>query len=94
MSGRDPTGQLLRALARSAAAAGCTVELRRESLTPWASATFNGGVHCVSVAGKGLEHWLADLPATELPLCGYFVASCDVSATASGAMLTLLVLEA
>ena len=90
--GRDPTRQLLRALARSAAAAGCTVELAPESLTPWASATFVGGRHRVAVTGAGLEHWLADLPEAELALCGCYLASCEVEATATGAVLTLLVL--
>lgn len=90
--GPDPARQLLRALARSADAAGCAVELRHEALTPWASATFNGGQHRVVVLGDAAV-WLAGLPEAELALHGHYVASLAVEAGEGGAVLTVLVLE-
>ena len=92
MSRADPTGQLLRALRRSAAAAGCAVELRHEALTPWASATFTGGQHRIAVLGDA-GGWLATLPEADLPLVGHFVAGCAVEGDGTGQWLTLLVLE-
>lgn len=92
MSRPDPGRQLLRALARSACAAGCAVELRHDALTDWASATFVGGQHHVTVLGDA-PAWLAALPEADLPMIGHFVASCEVASVASGATLTLLVLE-
>ena len=93
MSGRDPAGQLLRALRRSSAAAGCVVALSHEATSPWASATFVGAQHRVSAIGQDLAEWLSMLPEAELALRGCFVADCAVEVTTNGAMLTALVLE-
>jgi hypothetical protein len=92
MNRADPSGQLLRVLRRSAAAAGCAVELRHESQTPWASATFTGGQHRITVLGDA-GGWLAALPETDLPLVGHFVASCAVEEDETGRWLAILVLE-
>ncbi|MDB5695451.1 MAG: hypothetical protein JWN21_994 [Sphingomonas bacterium] len=92
MSTRDRVGQLLRALRRSAAEAGCTVAVSHSTTTAWASATFVGAQHRVFVRGNAWT-WLADLPAAELPLHGCFVASCDVESAIGGAVLTMLILE-
>lgn len=89
----DPAAQLLRALARAAAATGCAAELRHEALVPWASATFNGGQHRVAVAGPALDAWLDTLADADLPLIGHFVASLAVDRDGAGAVLTVLVLE-
>lgn len=91
MSG-DPARLLLRALRRSALAAGCDVTLSHEAETPWASATFVGAQHRILVGGESLTAWLATLPETELPISGHFVASCAVEQGENSATLTLLVL--
>lgn len=90
--GPDPARQLLRALERSAAAAGCTVELRHEALTHWASATFTGAQHRVVVLGHA-SAWLTGLAETELPLHGHYVASLAIEPGDAAAILTVLVLE-
>ena len=94
MSARDPVRRLLRALERSAAAAGCTVKLHHEALTPWASATFVGGQHRVAaITGPDAAAWLRGLATADLPLPNFYVASVAVEARESGAVLTILVLE-
>lgn len=92
MSG-DPARLLLRALHRSAAAAGCAATLSHEAETPWSSATFTGGQHRVAVTGADLDAWLTALPEAELTMNRHFVASCAIEPRADGAMLTLLVLD-
>ena len=89
----DPARLLLRALRRSATAAACDVEVTAEATTPWSSATFAGAQHRIAVRGTGLDTWLADLPDTDLPMRGCFVASCAVEPSADGAVLTVLVLD-
>ena len=89
----DPARLLLRAIRRSAAAAGCAVTLMHEAETPWSSATFVGSQHRVAVVGDALDSWLVALPEADLPMNGCFVASCVVERTVTGALLTVLVLE-
>lgn len=88
--------QLLRALARSAGAAGCAAELSHDGETPWASLTFTGARHRVRATGDAaaLAGWLATLPEAELPLAGWFVASCAAEVAGGAATIELLVLEA
>jgi hypothetical protein len=88
----DPGTQLLRALARSATAAGAPVTLHHDALAPWASATFVGGQHRVIAEGAAPD-WVAGLPTAELPLIGHYVAGLTVEPTAHGGVLTALVLE-
>ncbi|WP_375391274.1 hypothetical protein [uncultured Sphingomonas sp.] len=87
--------QLLRALARSAADEGCAVELSHAGETPWATATFTGARHRLHAAADAapLAHWLAMLPEAELPLAGWFVASCAAEVVSGEAVIELLVLE-
>ncbi|WP_419807251.1 hypothetical protein [Sphingomonas sp.] len=89
----DPARLLLRTLRRSAAAANCVVALSHEAETRWSSATFVGGQHRVAVMGDAIDGWLVALPEADLPMNGCFVASCAVERTATGALLTVLVLE-
>lgn len=91
MRGRDPAAQLVHALLSHAAGQALTVT--HEGETPWASATFVGAQHRVSIGGAGTDTWLDGLDETELPLRRCFVASIDVARTAAGAMLTVLVIE-
>lgn len=87
--------QLLRALTRSAAAAGCAAELSHDGETPWATATFSGARHRLRASGEAaaLGRWLAMLPEAELPLAGWFVASCAAEVVGREAVIELLVLE-
>ena len=91
----DPVPALLRALKRSAAAAGCTVDVGHDSETPWATATFTGARHilCATAEEDSLRQWLATLPEAELPLHGWFVASCAAEAVGNQATIELLVLQ-
>jgi hypothetical protein len=90
-----PVRQLLRALARSAEAAGCATLLTHLSETPWATVTFSGARHQVRAVGDAtaLTRWLAMLPEAELPLSGWFVASCAAEIAGGEAVIELLVLE-
>ena len=90
----DPARLLLRTLRRSAIDAGCAIDLEHEAEIPWASATFVGAQHRVVVTGEAVGAWLAALPDADLSVRQHFVASVDVAATTTGALLTVLVLEA
>lgn len=91
----DPVRPLMRALARSAADAGCAAMLSHQGETPWATLTFTGARHMVAARGKpaALARWLAMLPEAELPLHGHFVASCAAEVAGGEARIELLVLE-
>lgn len=88
MRGRDPAAQLVRALSRRA---GDAAILTHDGMTPWCSATFVGAQHQLTVAGD--TDWTDGLVDADLLLHGCFVASIDVARTASGATLTVLVLD-
>lgn len=92
----DPVRRLLRVLAASAAAEGCAVELAHLGACRWASATFEGARHRLAAKAEpvALARWLAMLPEAELPLHGWFVASCAAEVAGGNAMVELLVLEA
>lgn len=91
----DPARLLLRALARSAAEADCPVTLSHLRERTWATATFAGARHTVRVEGEAasLTRWLAMLPEAELPMRGWFVASCAAELSGLTATVELLVLE-
>ena len=91
----DPVPSLLRALRRSAGAAGCRAELAHVDETAWATATFTGARHSVRATGEphALAGWLAMLPEADLPVRDHFVASCAAELVAGTATIELLVLE-
>lgn len=91
-----PARRMLRALARSAADAGCAAALSHEGERAWATATFAGARHTVRATGDAaaLGRWLAMLPEAELPMHGHFVASCAAELVGGAAVIELLVLEA
>jgi hypothetical protein len=91
----DPVRLLLRALSCSAAAADCRVLLSHVGERPWATATFSGARHTIRAAGDAapLARWLAMLPEAELPMRGWFVASCAAELCGPTATIELLVLE-
>ncbi len=92
----DPVRQLLRCLARSAAASDCAAGFIHDSETPWATVTFTGARHTIRATAEpaALARWLVMLPEAELPLHGWFVASCAAEVTGGEAVIELLVLEA
>ena len=91
----DPARLLLRALARSAEEAGCAVALSHLRERAWATATFTGARHTVRAEGEAaaLARWLSMLPEAELPMRGWFVASCAAELSGPTATIELLVLE-
>ena len=88
--------QLVRTLIASAAHAGCTATLIHEQAMPWSTATFTGARHrlIATAESAALGDWLAGLPEAELPLTGWFVASCAAMAAGDRATIELLVIEA
>ena len=79
--GPDAGTLLIRALAQSAANAGCPVTLTGSHWRRWASATFTGARHTLSLhasACPALDGWIAALPETELHLHGHLLADMTV----------------
>lgn len=63
--------------------------------SPWASATFSGARHRLTVTAADTPHaaaWLAALPEIELPIAGHLVADLHVAAVtrAEGALRAVL----
>lgn len=78
---RDVGARLDRALANAALAAGLEAAVIDHRSRPWASATFTGTRHAVTLLAKRsptLGGWVAALPDAELPLRGHLVASLAV----------------
>lgn len=86
MSRTSDVGVLLeRRLVAHAAAAGCTLAVVEAAWVRWASATFTGARHTLTVSGaddRALAGWLAALPEAELPLAGHLVADIVVAGLA------------
>lgn len=74
--GPDATTLLERRLRIAAEAAGVAIAITASDTTPWASATFNGARHRLTLAGEGaaFARWVAGLPEADLPLRGHLVA--------------------
>lgn len=95
--GPDPTTLLERRLRIAAEAAGVSIAIPESVWTPWASATFNGARHRLTLRSDdaGFAPWLATLPDAELPLRGHLVADLIVTggtAGPDGSMATIEVL--
>lgn len=74
---------LARALAASAAAAGCDLAVTGAEWKGWASATFTGARHVLTLAGTDSEAaraWLGALAELELAVRGHVVADIAVAA--------------
>ena len=81
--GPDAGTLLARALLAAAEADGVALTLIASDWTHWASATFVGAQHRLSVAGPAspaLDDWLTALPERELALRGHLVADLTVVA--------------
>ena len=74
---------LIRALRSHASAAGVTLHLDSIVCTPWASATFTGTQHRLTIAADpvpGLRDWIATLPEAEFAVRGHIVADFAIDA--------------
>ncbi len=79
--GPDAETLLRRALEAQAEAAGCPIILVESDWTRWASATFSGARHMLTLAAppsSALDAWLARLPEAELTLRRHLVADLAV----------------
>ncbi|MBX3563731.1 MAG: hypothetical protein KF730_04045 [Sphingomonas sp.] len=79
--GPDAATLLERALKASAAVAGCAVTIAESTVQRWASATFMGTRHTMTLArapSPQFDAWLAALPEAEFALRGHLVADLQV----------------
>lgn len=92
--GPDAATQLERALLASAEAAGCPVAITEADLTRWASVTFTGARHMLTLKGaasSALSRWIAALPEAEFALRGHLLADLNVEAVRrEGADVTVM----
>ncbi len=75
--GPDASRRLSAALERAAEAAGLSVRVGDAAATSWASATFAGARHRLTLHlddAPGLDRWLAALPEADLPMKDHLVA--------------------
>ncbi|MBO9624033.1 MAG: hypothetical protein J7500_15095 [Sphingomonas sp.] len=90
--GPDAATLLGRALVAASERAGCPVSLAESDWTRWASATFTGARHGITLVGthsSALDAWIAALPEAEFALHGHLVADLQlVRVRRAGAALT------
>ncbi len=75
--GPDAGTLLIRALRSQATAVGLTMHVESIACTPWASATFVGTLHRLTMAAMpvpGLRDWIDALPDAEFAMRGHIVA--------------------
>lgn len=75
--GPDAATLLERALLADAERAGCPLSLAESNMDRWASATFSGARHRITLVGRRaavLDRWVAALPEAEFALRGHLVA--------------------
>ena len=95
--GPDPGTALVRALEANARHAGCPVRMTACDWTRWASATFTGARHSLTlkaVAGPALDCWLVGLSEAEFALRNYLLADLTVTRMAREGELVMVALEA
>jgi len=79
----DAGSLLADALTQTALRSGCPATILGSRSEGWASATFAGARHAITLgadACPALDRWLATLPEAELPLRGHLVADLAVTA--------------
>lgn len=94
--GPDAATLLERRLRIAAEAAGVAVMVGEADWTRWASATFVGARHRLTLGGAGtaFEAWVAGLADAELPLRGHLVADVAVVArTREAVVVEVLTVE-
>lgn len=80
--GPDVATLLGRAIEADACRAGCDASIETSDCMRWASATFAGARHRLTLSAAtsiALDRWIAGLPDTELSLRGHIVADLDVT---------------
>ena len=95
--GPDAATQLERALVAAAAAAGCPIDIVTSDWTRWASATFTGARHSLTLragASPMLDVWLVGLSEAEFALRGYLVADIHVMRMTRAEGVVTIALEA
>jgi hypothetical protein len=95
--GPDAAAQLDRALVAAAAAAGCPIAVATSDWTRWASATFTGARHSLTLTASAspmLDAWLVGLGEHEFALRGYLVADIHVRRMARTEGVVTVVIEA
>ncbi|AQR73727.1 hypothetical protein [Sphingomonas sp. LM7] len=95
--GPDAATQLERALVATAQSAGCPIAIATSDWTRWASATFTGARHTLTLtaaAGPMLDQWLAGLSEAEFRLRNYLVADLTVTRLIRDGAVATVALEA
>lgn len=95
--GPDPATQLARALIAAAEAASCPVAIASADWTRWASATFTGARHSLTITAPPsamLDQWLVGLSEAEFALRGTLVADMQVTRMTRDGGLVTVALEA
>jgi hypothetical protein len=90
--GPDAGTQLERALVRDAAGAGIALAILAADRTRWASVTFSGARHRLSIAAAPsprLDAWLAALPEAEFRLRGHLVADVALASERRGELVEI-----
>lgn len=85
--GPDAATMLAGAIDRRAHRAGCPIEQLHLASSRWASATFSGARHQMTIAAMpdiALDRWLATLPDADFALRGHLVADLAVTAVRRG----------
>lgn len=86
--GRDAARALIAALAAAALTAQIILTIADTEERPWASATFSGARHIVSVELDGdaaaIDRWLAALPEAQWAMRHHIVADIAVAARSGG----------
>ncbi|MGN6375552.1 MAG: hypothetical protein ACTHMG_08350 [Sphingomonas sp.] len=95
MMARGPDAGTL--LTRALIAAGPAVTVVARQATPWASATFSGARHEMTLtapASARLERWLAALPEADFTLRGHLVTDLVVTSVTTSDAGAIIRLEA
>ena len=95
--GPDAGTVLVRAIEANALRAGCPVRMTASDWTRWASATFTGARHELTLEAeesKALDSWLTELPEAELPIRGHLVADIVASSVRRAEGVATIRLEA
>ncbi|MES2058385.1 MAG: hypothetical protein V4564_20780 [Pseudomonadota bacterium] len=93
----DASTLLTRAIERESQEAGCPAAISTATWTPWASATFSGARHLVSLtasASSALDEWLAALPEADIDVRGHLLASMAVNSLRRSENTVTIELEA
>lgn len=88
--------RLAAALLATARGAGIDVAVTAHRSRPWASATFVGAHHVLTLLAprsSGLGEWIAALPDAEMPMRGHLVASVAIDRIEDDGAAVTLVLD-